>query len=202
MNPSARSSSSRFEVCVSVLPDFSRVLASWRHCSAALAIIAALSFAPERASAQLASTAVGFVGGLVTGAHITTGIYVFRTRATGWELHAIEDMISANVSALPIVIFPIAGAVVGNRSSTRLAAAATWGGAGLVGGAVVGTVIGHLVWGDSQGRWAGGTMGSATGLALGVILGAALKRSASDGGEQEGIAAPLVTISLPLGGPR
>jgi len=187
---------------VSALPDFVRTLESARTVAGALAVLATLTFSPQRASAQVASTAVGFAGGLIAGAHITTGIYVFRSRATGWELHAIEDMLSPNLETLPLVIFPVAGAVLGNRSSTRLAAAATWGGAGVVGGAVLGTIIGQLIWGDSQGRWAGGTMGSAAGLAVGAILGAALKRTDTGDDDRTDAVASLLTISLPLGTPR
>jgi hypothetical protein len=173
-----------------------------RSTVAALALLAALTFAPQSVSSQAVSTAVGFAGGLVAGAHVTTGIYVFRSRATGWELHAIEDMLSPNIETLPLVVFPIAGAILGNRSPTKLGAAATWGGAGVLGGAVLGTIIGHLIWGDSQGRWAGGTMGSATGLAVGAILGAALKRTDTTTADGDAAAASLFTISLPLGVPR
>jgi hypothetical protein len=187
---------------VSALPEVLPNLASTRSIVVALAVLVTLAFSPPRAASQVVSTAVGFAGGLVAGAHVTTGVYVFRARATGWELHAIEDMLSPNVETLPLVLFPVAGAILGNRSSSKLGAAATWGGAGVLGGAIVGTVIGHLIWGDSQGRWAGGTMGSATGLAVGAILGAALKRSDSGNGEQDGAAASLFTISLPLGTSR
>lgn len=152
------------------------------------------------AEAQFTSASLGFVGGLVAGAHTATGIYVLKSRLTGWNFHAVDDIVSPRLETMPIVILPIAGAVLGASSSTKLGAAATWGGVGIVSGAAIGATVGHLLWGDTQGRWAGGTIGSAAGLLIGSILGGALKSDGSDDEAEAGARPRYITFSIPLGG--
>lgn len=166
-----------------------------------MALCISVTALPRDASAQLLPATLGFTGGLIGGAYVTTGAYVFKSRATGWVLHSPADLLSPRLEALPVVIGPVAGAILGYRDRRRLAAAMTWGGVGLVSGAFVGAGFGQLIWNDSEGRWAGGTIGSAAGLAIGVIVGALTHRDEEEAGAgQGGARAPYVTFSIPLGG--
>jgi hypothetical protein len=149
--------------------------------------------------AQELTTALGLTGGLLAGAWVSTGLYVLRSRMTGWVLHLPAELISVRPEAMPMVVAPIAGAVLGYRTPQKLSAAAAWGGLGLVSGGAIGIGLGHLIWGDSEGRWAGGTIGSALGLAIGAIAGA-VNRTEADGDDPP--AAPYLTFSVPLGGRR
>lgn len=165
---------------------------------AGLIAIAAL---PRPLDAQgFVPSSLGFIGGAVAGAHISIGAYILRSRLTGWNFHAVEEIVSPRLETMPIIVAPVAGAVLGAASSERLGAAATWGGIGLVSGALIGASIGHQIWGDSPGRWAGGTIGSAAGMLIGSVLGAALLSSDSD--EEAGVAARprYLTFSIPVGG--
>jgi hypothetical protein len=150
------------------------------------------------ARAQEFTTALGLGGGLLAGASVTTGLYVLRSRATGWVLQSPTDLLAARPEAMPIVVAPIVGAVLGYRSPDRLSAAAAWGGVGFVSGGAIGVGIGHLIWGNSEGRWAGGTIGSALGLAVGAIAGAVGRADE----EVEVPAASYLSFSIPLGGRR
>jgi hypothetical protein len=166
-------------------------------------VILALSILPARpAQAQVGRAALGLVGGLAAGVHVTTGVFVARSRIFRHDVHSTEDLVSLRPETVPIVVLPLAGALVGYRSSSRLAGAATWGGFGLVAGAAVGAGLGHFLSGTSGARWAGGTIGSAAGLALGAMLGAALLPD--DDGPAEGAVAGrrYVGISIPLGSGR
>jgi hypothetical protein len=150
------------------------------------------------ARAQELTTALGLGGGLLAGAYVTTGLYVLRSRTTGWVLHSPSELLAARPEAVPVVVAPIVGAVLGYQSPHRLSAAAAWGGVGFVSGGAIGVGIGHLIWGNSEGRWAGGTIGSALGLAVGAIAGAVDR--ADD--EVEAPAASYLSFSIPLGGRR
>lgn len=166
-----------------------------------MALCISLAALPRDASAQLLPATLGFAGGLIGGAYVTTGAYVLKSRATGWVLHTPAELLSARLEALPVVIGPVSGAILGYRDRRRLAAAMTWGGVGLVSGAFIGAGFGQLIWNDSEGRWAGGTIGSAAGLAIGVIVGALTHRNQDEAGDGGGGArAPFVTFSIPLGG--
>lgn len=164
----------------------------------ACALLVVLCIAPQRAHAQALSAGLGFAGGLLGGAYVTTGTYVLKSRATGWTLHSVSDIIAPRLEALPLVVMPIAGAVIGYQSKETLADVGTWGGVGLVGGAIVGVGFGQLIWGGSEGRWAGGTIGSAAGLAIGAVLGA-LASSTDESAPQE---TPAFRLSFSLAGPR
>lgn len=166
----------------------------------AVGALLALSILPAQpAQAQVGRAALGLIGGLAAGVHITTGVFVVRSRVFGHDMHSTEDLVTIRPETLPIVVLPVAGALVGYQSSTRLAGAATWGGFGLVAGAAAGAGLGHLLSGTSGGRWAGGTIGSAAGLALGVMLGAALSSDDEDvNGGAIGVAR-YVGISIPFG---
>jgi hypothetical protein len=149
-------------------------------------------------SAQLGRAAIGFAGGLFGGVHVATGIFVFKARAFGWNMHTPEDILTLRPETAPILVMPVIGALVGYQSSKRLAGAATWGSIGLVGGALVGAGAGHMLWGTSEGRWAAGTIGSAAGLAIGSALGALLT-SGGASEEDEHRPAPYLTFSIPVG---
>lgn len=171
-------------------PDLRRWL---RRLLLGVAVAGALAV-PGEAAAQAWSAGLGLAGGLIAGAYVTTGTYVLKSRATGWVLHSVEDIVTARPEVLPLVAMPVAGALIGYRSPAKLGAAALWGGTGLLLGAAIGAGIGQLIWKDTTGRWAGATIGSAAGLAIGSILGAALK---NDAPSQNG-SVPVFTISLPL----
>lgn len=167
---------------------------------AALTTMLALATAPRPASAQVLSASLGFTGGLIGGAYITTAVYVLRSRTGGYILNSPHELISARPEGLPLVIAPVAGAVLGYRDADRLKAAGTWGAVGLVGGAAVGAGIGTLIWGDSEGRWAGGTIGSALGLIIGAVAGAAAEQGEPE--DATSAAARWLTVSIPIGGGR
>ncbi len=154
---------------------------------------------PKHGTAQELASALGFAGGLFAGAYMTTGAYVLKSRATGWVLHSASDLVAPRPEALPLVVMPIAGAVLGYRSPEKLSAAATWGTVGLVGGGLAGAAMGELVWGNSEGRWAGGTIGSALGLAVGAIAGA-IGGGSDEEERPAGQAASYLTFSIPIGG--
>jgi hypothetical protein len=167
----------------------------------AAAALAAVLLSPRAGRAQFVSSSLGFLGGVVAGAHMSTGIYVLRSRLTGWNFHSPDDILKPRIEMMPIIVTPIAGAVLGARSSTKLGAAAGWGGAGIVGGAAIGATLGHLISGDTQGRWAGGTIGSAAGLLIGAVLGSTLKSEASDEDDAGSASRPrYITFSIPVGG--
>lgn len=155
---------------------------------------------PRQANGQFVSSSLGFLGGVVAGTHMSMGAYVLKSRLTGWNFHSVDEILSPQFETLPVIIAPIAGAVLGASSPGKLSAAATWGGVGLVSGAAAGATVGHFIWGDTQGRWAGGTIGSAAGLLIGSVLGAAMK---SDGSDDEAASAArprFITFSIPVGG--
>jgi hypothetical protein len=158
--------------------------------------------APAAAGAQLLSTTLGFAGGLIGGVHVTTGIFVFKSRVIGWNMHTAEDVLSIQGETLPVLIGPVAGALLGYYSPDRLGDAATWGGVGLLGGAIIGAGVGHVVWGHTEGRWSGGTVGSAAGLAIGAVLGALLSGSGEPDENREATAAPMLMFSIPIGSVR
>ncbi len=135
-----------------------------------LAVVAMAT--PVRANSQVLPAVIGGVGGLLAGVHTTTGIFVLKSRATGWVMHSVEHLLEPSPEAIPILVGPIAGAAIGYSSKSALAQAGLWGSAGLASGALAGAAVGHLIWKDSEGRWAGGVIGSAAGLLLGVVLGA------------------------------
>lgn len=163
--------------------------------------VIAIAALPRPADAQgFVPSSLGFIGGAVAGAHISIGAYILRSRLTGWNFHAVEDIARPRLETMPIILAPISGAVLGAASSERLGAAATWGGVGLVSGALIGATIGHQIWGDSPGRWAGGTIGSAAGLLLGSVLGASLMSSDSDGEANAAARPRYLTFSIPVGG--
>lgn len=166
-----------------------------------LVLTTAFAVTPRPAEGQFLPAAAGFVGGFAGGVYMTAGIYVFKSRVTGWRLHGTEDVFSLQPELLPIAVMPIAGAMVGYRDSAQLGSAAAWGGVGLLGGAAIGAGFGQLIWGTTEGRWAGGTIGSAAGLLLGSIIGA-LTHGSEEAEMPGGASAPLVTFSIPFGGGR
>jgi MFS family permease len=171
--------------------------------ASAIALLIAFSvLAPEPAHAQAGRAALGLAGGLAAGVHVTTGLFVARSRIFRHDVHSTEDLISLRPETVPIIVMPLAGALVGYRSSSRLAGAATWGGFGLVAGAAFGAGLGHFLSGTSGARWAGGTIGSAAGLALGAILGAAILPRDDDPAEGAIAGRRYVAISIPLGSGR
>ena len=176
-----------------------RRFAGWAKCARVLAVALAivLAGAPRPASAQATSAALGLVGGLVGGVHVSTGIFVFKARAYGFNLHTAEDILTVRPETLPILVMPLAGGILGYRSSTRLAGAATWSAVGLAGGAITGAVLGHFIGGTSEWRWAGGTVGSAAGLVLGGVLGA-LFTSGDSNDERTPATVLLPVLSIPL----
>jgi hypothetical protein len=151
----------------------------------------------RQVAAQEVTSALGLAGGIVAGAYVTTGLYVLKSRATGWVLHSPSELLSPGLEAIPLVAGPIAGTILGYQSPEKLSAAAAWGGIGLVSGGAVGIAMGQLIWGDSEGRWAGGTIGSALGLVVGAIAGAVTARS--DDAAPERTSAPYLTFSIPFG---
>lgn len=174
-----------------------RARRSARCRAAALGVLLLSGLVPSPCSAQVGRAAIGLAGGLLGGVHVTTGIFVFKSRVFGWNMHTPEDILTLRPETAPIVVMPVIGAFVGYRSSKRLAGAATWGSIGLAGGALVGAGAGHLLWGTSEGRWAAGTIGSAAGLAIGSALGALLTSGgASD--EDDRRPAPYLTFSIPV----
>ncbi|NNF26286.1 MAG: hypothetical protein HKN73_03565, partial [Gemmatimonadetes bacterium] len=139
----------------------------------AVVIAAEPALEGRRIEAQVLPAVVGGVGGLLAGAYVTTGVFVLKSRATGWVMHSVETLIEPAPELLPLVAGPVAGALLGARSSGRLEAGAAWAGIGLASGAGLGALAGHLIWNSVEGRWAGGIIGSAAGLLVGSVVGAA-----------------------------
>ena len=161
--------------------------------------IALLSGASSPASAQVLPGIIGGVGGLVAGAYVSTGAYVFKSRATGWVMHSVEHLIEPGLPTVPLMVGPVAGAILGAKSTPALEGAGLWGGVGLVSGGLVGTAAGHLIWGDTEGRWAGAIIGSAAGLLAGAIAGAVTAEEESSPVNGAGDAAITFTFGFPRG---
>lgn len=153
---------------------------------------------PERAEAQVLPAVLGGVGGLIAGTHVTTGVFVLKSRATGWVMHSVETLVEPSPELLPLVAGPIAGALLGARSTDRLESAGLWGGAGLLSGSAVGALAGHLLWGNAEGRWAGAVIGSASGLLIGAIVGAAYGGDESEPGGGAPEMTPAVRFVIPV----
>ena len=159
---------------------------------AAVAVVLLAASTP--ASAQLLPGIVGGVGGLVAGAYVSTGAYVFKSRATGWVMHSVEHLIEPGLPTLPLLAGPVAGVLMGAKSTPALGRAGLWGSVGLASGGLVGAAVGHLVWGDREGRWAGAVIGSAAGLLGGAVAGALTTDDAS--GPEDGTEGAAFALSF------
>ena len=162
-------------------------------------IVASLAVACPRPVAAQSTIALGTAGlatGAFTGIYATTAIYVAKAR-TGRFLFSVDEFVSLRPETWPIIVAPIAGAVVGLHSGRALGGAVTWGGWGFVLGAVVGGATGQLAWPGEEGRWAGAIMGSATGLLVGFALGARARWDDEDAGGAQGFGAQF-SIPVPL----
>jgi hypothetical protein len=148
-----------------------------------------------RASAQVLPAAAGAVGGLVAGVIVTTATVVLEARM-GRYVYGLDELISVRPEVLPILIGPVAGAVLGARSPLALGRAGTGALLGIAGGIALGTGAGALIWSTSEGRWAGAIIGGAAGMLTGAVLYASLGNG--DDGESPGVTAAF-SIRVPWG---
>lgn len=147
---------------------------------------------------QPVSLVAGTVGGFVAGGWTTIATFIARARMGEFVFDHTEAVFQVRLETLPVILFPVAGAILG-RSPARLRATGAGAGLGLVGGGVIGIVIGTLASESPEAKWAGGIIGSAAGMLLGAIVGAAVANP--DGGSPPGPASgPTFTISVPWGG--
>jgi hypothetical protein len=162
----------------------------------ALFLAGLLMFAPlEKLRAQVLPAAAGAVGGFFAGTFVTTGVVVLEARL-GRYIYGLDELVAVRPEVLPIVIFPVVGAVVGATSPHTLRRAGFGALVGTAGGAVIGTGLGQLIWSTSEGRWAGGIIGGATGMLAGAIIYASSGRNKGDG---DPVPIAAVSIKLPRG---
>jgi tetrahydromethanopterin S-methyltransferase subunit C len=161
------------------------------------ALLGTLPPGAQRAHGQVLPIVAGGVGGLAAGGWTTIGTFVARSRM-GNYIFQTDDLQAIRLETLPILVFPLAGALLGAHSSRRLTNAGIGAGLGLVGGGGLGIAVGALVSDTSEARWAGGIIGSAAGLVVGAVVGG-LAVSPEDGAPP-GVFAPSLSIRIPLGG--
>lgn len=138
---------------------------------------------PPRAEAQVVPAAYGLITGTISGAYITTGIFVAKARL-GSYLYSSDEALALRWEVAPIVLMPITSLAVGLDDGQRLAESIKWGGAGFALGAVAGFGVSALII-RAEGRedeWASTVIGSAAGLLAGSLYGAL----SYEGGEDDG----------------
>lgn len=140
--------------------------------------------------AQVLPAAAGAVGGLVAGTIVTTATVVLEARL-GKYLYSFDDVVAIRLETIPILIGPVAGAVLGASSPSALGRAGTGALVGLAGGIPIGVGVGALIWSTSEGRWAGGIIGGAAGMLAGAVL-----YSTLGGGNEQ--ASPGVTAAFSI----
>lgn len=163
----------------------------------ALTLVSALLVGSSKAAAQLLPALAGGVGGVVAGGVTTLGIFVARSRA-GNFIFDLENVQEIRLETLPVILFPLAGIVLGTTDSSRLRDVGVGAGLGLVVGGALGVAIGASLSESSEGRWAGGIIGSAAGLVLGAVVGSLTAGPGGGGGSP----LPLASLRIPLGGVR
>jgi hypothetical protein len=136
----------------------------------ALPFIVASLIWPRAAEAQVLPPLIGGVAGVVAGGWTTLGIFVARSR-TGNLILDTGALAELRLEMVPLVTFPIAGALIGASSSQRLRAVGAGAGIGAAAGVLTGAGIGMIVSNTSEARWAGGIIGSAAGLVVGAVIG-------------------------------
>lgn len=159
-----------------------------------LLALSLLLLRPHSVEGQAGAAVLGGVGGLVVGGYTTVAIYVTKARF-GRYLFSPDEFLALRPETLPVIVTPVAGALLGLESSVALGRSAGWGALGFITGAAVGGLTGKLLSDSEEGPWAGAVIGSGAGLLVGVVLGAI------DGLDDDGAAAPLAfSWSIPWGG--
>jgi len=153
---------------------------------------------PHPAAAQTLPILAGVAGGAAAGGWTTIGMFIARAR-TGSFVFDAHDITQIRLETAPVLLFPVAGGLIGAQSPDRLRAVGAGAGLGAVGGAVVGIGIGAWVGDSPEAKWAGGIIGSAVGIVVGGVIGST--RSISDGGPAStGPEGSSFSISIPVGG--
>jgi len=163
----------------------------------AFTLISTLLVGSPKATAQLVPALAGGVVGAVAGGVTTLGIFVARSRA-GNFIFDYGDVQEIRLETLPVVLFPLAGIVLGATDAARLRDVGIGAGLGLVVGGALGVALGASLSESSEGRWAGGIIGSAAGLVVGAVVGSLT----ADSGGGNGPSVSLASIQIPLGGVR
>jgi hypothetical protein len=158
--------------------------------------IVASVFLARPLEAQVLPPVLGGVGGLAAGGWTTLGIFVARSRM-GNLIMDTGNLQELRLELVPLLTFPIAGALIGASSSQRLKAVGAGVGIGGAVGALAGVGIGMMVSGTSEGRWAGGIIGSAAGLVIGAVIGglAPVHEPGSPATEEDGAS---LSVRIPL----
>ena len=165
----------------------------------ALSFIVASLFWPRPAEAQVLPPLIGGVAGVAAGGWTTLGIFVARSRMGNMILDtgALQEL---RLELVPLVAFPVAGALIGASSTQQLRAVGAGVGIGAATGALVGIGIGALVSETPEARWAGGIIGSAAGLVIGAVIGglAPVDEPGPPTGPTSGGDGASLSVSLPL----
>jgi hypothetical protein len=133
---------------------------------------------------------------LAAGGWTTLGIFVARSRMGNliMDTGALQEL---RLELVPLITFPIAGALIGASSSQRLRAVGAGAGIGGAVGALAGVGIGVMVSGTPEARWAGGIIGSAAGLVVGAVIGG-LAPVSEPGPPTTGGEGATLSLRLPL----
>jgi hypothetical protein len=165
---------------------------------ACLAVAVLVSARPERSDAQAVPAAYGLITGTISGAYITTGIFVTKARL-GSFLYSSDEAFALRWENAPVVLMPIGSLLVGLDDGQRLARSIQWGSAGFALGAVAGFGVSALII-RADGRedeWASTVIGSAAGLLAGSLYGALSYED--DGGDGGGPGFPIAfSLKIPL----
>jgi hypothetical protein len=133
-------------------------------------LVVASLFSGRPVEAQVLPPVIGGVAGVAAGGWTTLGIFVARSRMGNLILDT-GDLQSLRLELVPLITFPIAGALIGASSQARLRAVGAGVGIGAAAGALVGIGVGTMVSDAPEARWAGGIIGSAAGLVVGAVIG-------------------------------
>lgn len=153
---------------------------------------------PQRVEAQAVPAAYGLITGTISGAYITTGIFVTKARL-GSFLYSSDEAFALRWENAPVVLMPVGSLLVGLDDGQRLARSIQWGSAGFALGAVAGFGVSALII-RAEGRedeWASTVIGSAAGLLVGSLYGALSYED--DGGDGGGPGFPIAfSVKVPF----
>lgn len=173
---------------------------SLKHLAAVCLLAASLVYVrPQPAEAQAVPAAYGLITGTISGAYVTTGIFVTKARL-GSFLYSSDEALALRWENVPIVLMPIGSLLVGLDDGQRLARSVQWGSAGFAMGAIAGFGVSVLII-RGEGRedeWASTVIGSAAGLLVGSLYGALSYDNDDAGGEAGGGFPFALSFKVPL----
>lgn len=158
-------------------------------------LVAASLFFGRTAEAQVLPPVIGGVAGVAAGGWTTLGIFVARSRMGNLILDT-GALQSLRFELVPLITFPIAGALIGASSPKRLRAVGAGVGIGAAAGALAGIGIGMMVSNTPESTWAGGIIGSAAGIVIGAVIGGLAP--VNEPGPPTGGAGTPLSVRIPL----